>query len=140
MQIGNDYLLFIKDGADWKTLACLRSNGVDMGTSDITSETKCNSGYEESLPGTKNWSFSFEGDAIDDAGDVSQVSEDKMFDLWSAGTTFEAKISKIAGTYVRYGKVYINSLAENQDVNSPFTFSGTLKGTGVLSKTAPVGP
>lgn len=139
MQIGNDYLLFIKDGADWKTLACLRSNGVDMGTTDITSETKCNGGFEESMPGTNNWSMSFEGDALDDDGEVSQVSEDKMFDLWAARTVFEAKISKVAGTYVRYGKVYINLLAENQDVNAAFTFSGTLKGTGVLSKTAPTG-
>lgn len=137
---GNDYLLFVKEGAAWKVVACLRSNGVDMSTAEITSETKCNSGFEESLPGTKSWSFPFEGDAIDDAAEPSQVSHDYLFDQWTAGNTFPAKVAQVEGTYVRYGNVYLTGLTESQDVNAPFTFTGTLKGTGPLSKTEPVAP
>ena len=134
---GNDYLLFKKDGAEWKTVACLRSNGISMSTGEITSETKCGNGAEESVPGTTNWSMSFEGDAIDDEADPSQVSYDALFDSWKSRSIEEWKIAGVGTDYVRYGKGYINQLDENQDVNAPFTFSGSIKGTGQISKTEP---
>jgi predicted secreted protein len=139
MKNGNDYLLFIKVDTEWKTVACLRSNGIDISSSDVVSETKCNDGWEESEGGTGSWAMPFEGDAIDESADPSQVSYDFLFDMAVEKKKYPVKIAEVEGTYVRYGVARLNSYSENQSVNSPFGFTGSLKGIGKPLKTEPVG-
>ncbi|WP_254526990.1 MULTISPECIES: phage tail tube protein [unclassified Sphingobacterium] len=142
MQNGKEYLLFVKRAADetWKTIACLSSNGVSRGADAITSSTKCSDGFQESKSGEKNWSFSGEGNAVDDTLQASEVSLNDLKDMWASGEDAEWKMAKVGSTEVDYGFGWISQLDSTAGNNEAYTFSLTVQGTGVLATTEPVTP
>lgn len=142
MQNGKDYLLFVKREGEttWKTIACLSSNGVSRGADAITSSTKCSGGFQESIPGELNWSFSGDGNAVDDTLEASELSLNELKEIWAAREVAEWKMAKVGSTDVDYGQGWISQLDTTAPNNDAYTFSLTVTGTGVLAPTEPVGP
>lgn len=141
-QNGKDYLLFVKRSGetDWKTIACLSSNGVSRGADAITASTKCSGGFQESLPGELNWSISGEGNAVDDQLQASEVSLNELKEIWASQEVAEWKMAKVGSTDVDYGQGWISQLDTTAGNNEAYTFSLTVTGTGEISTTEPVTP
>lgn len=139
MQKGNDYLLFVKrEGeTDWKLIACLSSNGASRATDAITSTTKCSNGFQESIPGEMNWTFTGEGNAVDNTLEASEVSLNELKEIWSTQEVPEWKIGKVGGTDVDYGQGWISALDTTAPTNDAYTFSLTIQGTGELATVEP---
>lgn len=139
---GKDFLWFIREEGeeDWMVVSCLTTNGFEGSRDDIDTSSKCDGDWGSSLSGTGSWTMSGDGNAIDSELNPSQVSYDKLFDLFVSGEIFETKLAEVGGTYVRYGKGRISSHSETQANNAPFTFSTSVQGIGAPSKTEPVTP
>lgn len=139
MQNGKEFLLFVRrDGeVDWKTVACLISNGVSRGADSITSTTKCSGGDQESMQGERNWSITGNGNAVDDTLEASEASLDELKEIWASGETAEWKMAKVGSTDVDYGMGWISQLDTTAGNNEAYTFDLTVQGTGALATVEP---
>lgn len=139
--LGNDILLYIDtvtpltarpvDDDDYKLIACLTTNGLDISTTDIDTTSKCSGRFVESDAGDVTWSFSGDGNAIDDQG-PSEVSYQELIDLSLAGTKFWAKIANPTNGILREGIARISAYTESYERNAPFSFTATFQGSGEL--------
>lgn len=130
---GTNNLLFLKIGtpAAWVPVACLKTNGWDSSTGEIDTTTKCSGKYTTSIPGDISWSFSGEGNAIDETGTPSQASFKTLAGLQKDGKTFPAKMVNVDDpTDVIRGTVYITSLNKSAGRNEAVGFTSSFRGTG----------
>lgn len=139
--LGNEILLYIDtvtpltarpvDDDDYKLIACIVGNGLNISTADIDTTSKCSGRFTESDSGDVTWSFSGNGNAIDDQG-PSETGYQELIELALAGTKFWAKIANLDNTILREGIVRISSYDEDFQRNTPFAFTATLAGSGEL--------
>lgn len=142
MLLGRDYLMYIQMNATWSVIACLKSNGFELNIAEIPVVDMNDIHWESSIPGEINWKMNAEGLAIDANANASKISYRKLFYLATNRITFPVRIIKVEEDsdvhYVREGKAYITTYAEQQDVSEPFSFSMSLKGTGQVRDFLPV--
>lgn len=119
------------DPAEYRTVACGVSKGVNMGSADVPTTSDCSEDYEESLTGTLNWSFDFDGQAVPDV-DADQANYDELFGLALAKTRFWARIIDPTNEIYREGVVRIPTFTEKGTRDQPYTFTANFKGTGSL--------
>lgn len=129
-----DILISVNTGTDevpvWMKIACSTSDGFSGSTDVVTINSKCTSGWADSEPGNKSWSFSNESYAeTEPAADA--LSYDEVFDLWKADTVATFKIESITpGEYLRQGLGFISSLGETASNGDYLTFNLEITGKG----------
>lgn len=130
---GTDYLLFAKIGtpAAWVVLACLKTNAFDSSTDAIENTSKCSGRYKTSQAGDIGWSFSAEGNSVDETGATSRASFKTLSGLQKTGKTFPMKMVGVnEPTDVVRGDVWISALGKSAGRNEAVGWTATFQGTG----------
>lgn len=107
---------------------------INMDTPDAT--TKDSGGWEEVIGGTKSWDVSFDN-LVDFASGIElaqgvSAGLDDLFTYLDGRVAIKVAIGVNANYY--YGDSFVNQISITADKESPVTFSGSLKGTGTLTK------
>lgn len=120
--------------ANYRPVACLNSNGVDSSTAEQDVSNKCDGGKRKVIPGQGSWNMSLEGIATDleDSEEGSYANYQELIGLSVNKQVFFARITNEDQTTYREGKVFFTSYTETQPYEAPFTFSGSLSGSGEL--------
>lgn len=141
---GENNILYIYDTDAYKPVACLTSNNLASTVSILESQTKCDPGVTTKTPGAFSYSVGFEGQFIDTTtvgGDTTKASWDFLFDLQQALSLVEWKIDTDVtnvDSSKYYGSGYITDLDNTAAAGDELTtFTGTIDGTGAVSKTNP---
>ena len=127
--------------ANYKLLACLTSNGVEVSIAQQDTSNKCDGGNQTSIPGLLSWTMSGDGQAVSlESGEAAtKTNYQAIMALALAKTVFFLRFTDPANTVVREGKVYITSYSETAPNADAYTFTVTFQGVGELFIT-PVAP
>ena len=132
---GKDYLISIGtvvgETTTWEVVAESKSDGWETSTDQIDTTSKGSGRFKTGLPGDISWTMNSEGFAIDDAGEASKASFNKLAALHKAGTSFPIKLENIndSDDLIR-GEAYITALSKSTARNEGVGFSATFQGTG----------
>jgi TP901-1 family phage major tail protein len=128
---GTDVYLKVNTGTEvspvWTKVGGQKDATFDRGSGTIDVTDKDSQGWEENLPGNRNWSISFESFVIeDDAGfleieDAFDNQTQKQYQIITPGHLYQGKATVEA----------LSMAGPNADAGA---FSFTLKGTGELEK------
>lgn len=116
----------------YKTIVCLKSNGVELSVSSIDTTSKCTDGWADSIPGDGSWTMSGEGFAVGSTLTDEQVSEGALFTLAKNKQSFYIKTADVAASTIRRGIAYISSFSESFNNNEGYSFSATFTGRGEI--------
>lgn len=120
--------------ANYKVVACLTSNGVEVTNASQDISNKCDNGFASSVPGLGSSTFSGDGQAVS----LTETEEDTMINyqillgLAVNKTVFFLRMTDAAGLTVREGKVWISSYSETAPNADAYTFTATFQVTGEL--------
>ena len=131
--LGDDRILFIKINGIWTPIGCLTANSMSESSEMLDTTTRDNNGWSTSRPINQEYSISFTGIQINSTtagGNLSIASYDKLKSLKRNRILLDWKIEGNSFPVVDYGKCYISSLGEENNVQELITFSGTLTGFG----------
>lgn len=129
---GEDVYVKINTGTEispvWTKLGGQKDCTLDRGaaTRDVTD--KDSAGWEENLPGRRNWSISFDVFLIED--DAGFLELESAFDA-----NEQRQFQIITPAHVYMGKATIEGLSGTGPDGEATTASFSLKGTGALAKT-----
>lgn len=115
--------------ANYKAIACLVTNGIELSFAEQSTSNKCDGGFANSESGMGSWSFTADGQAVEDI-DSAQVNYQTLFNLALNKTKFWMRMTNPDNGYYREGVVRIsqhNETAPNQEV---LTFTSTFTGQG----------
>lgn len=129
---GTEVYLKVNTGTEgspvWTKVGGQKDATFDRGMATMDTTDKDSQGWEEHLPGRRNWSISFDAFLIeDDAGfleveDAFDNKEQRQFQVITPGHTY-------------MGKASIEGLSVTAPDGEAVSASFTLKGTGALQKT-----
>lgn len=131
--LGDDRLLFLKINGIWTPIGCLTGNSIEENCEMIDTTTRDNDGWSTSRPVSQDYSVSFTGIQVNSTtagGNFDVASYDKLKFLKRNRILLDWKIEGATFPVIDYGKCYITSLGEENNVQEVMTFSGTLKGFG----------
>lgn len=120
--------------ANYKVVACLTSNGVEVSNASQDISNKCDGGFASSTPGLGSSTFSGDGQAVSLTEDEEeiQVNYQNLLALAVNKTVFFLRMTNAANTIVREGKVWISSYSETAPNAEAYTFTVTFQVTGEL--------
>lgn len=123
----------------WLPVAGSTSCTINRGLETPEATTKDSSGNAEHIGGKRGWDVSFDGLADFasslDLAQGSYASIQDLFDYLDGRTAIKVAIGVPgAGEAYFYGDSFVNSLTLTADMENPVTYSGTLQGTGALTK------
>lgn len=116
-------------GVTWHTIAGAKKASIKRATAAIETTTKDDNGDESNLAGKRNWTIDF--DQLWVSGDAGQLD---IQAAQAAGTTLMAKIQYGSGSDTYTGTCIVVTLDEDMPDNEAVTFTGSLKGSGPLTK------
>ncbi len=129
---GTDVYLKVNTGTEgspvWTKVGGQKDATFDRGSGTIDVTDKDSQGWEENLPGNRNWSISFESFIIEDDAGFLEIED--AFDNQT-----QKQFQIITPGYAYMGKATVEALSMAGPNADAGTFSFTLKGTGSLSKT-----
>lgn len=119
---GNDRILFIKQGDEFKPIACLTENSFSENVKMFSTTTRASGGWETNLPDNQTYNISFSG--INQLSGVSAetlqiLKRNRLLIIWGIG---------VEGDIVETGKGHITDITVSDEVNQDSVFSGTIKG------------
>lgn len=128
--------------ANYKLLACLTSNGVEVSVAQQDTSNKCDGGWQTSVPGIGSWTMSGDGQAVSlETGEAAtKINYQKILELAVTKEIFFIRMTDATNTVVREGKVFISSYNETAPNAEAYTFTATFTGIGELFITPVVGP
>lgn len=118
------------NGVTWHTIAGAKKATLTRQTAPFETTTKDDNGDESNLPGKRSWSVAF--DQLWVSGDAGQLD---LQAAQAAGTVIKCRLgygNTTTDTFV--GSCIVTDLAEDMPDNEAVTYTGTLKGTGALTK------
>lgn len=120
--------------ANYKVVACLTSNGVEVTNASQDISNKCDNGFASSVPGLGSSTFSGDGQAVSltDTEEDTMVNYQILLGLAVNKTVFFLRMTDAAGLTVREGKVWISSYSETAPNADAYTFTATFQVTGEL--------
>lgn len=124
--------------ANYRSVACLISNGLDGSAAAQEYTNKCSDGAAQSAPGIISYTISANGQAFSLTEDEleAQTNYDELLRLFNSQSVFFALLRRpvIGGTGLVYreAKVWINSFTESGENEAPLTFDVSLTITGKL--------
>lgn len=129
---GNDVYLKVNTGTEaspvWTKVGGQKDATFDRGAGTIDTTDKDSEGWEENLPGLRNWSISFDAFIIEDDAGFLEIEDSfenrvqKQFQIITPGHTYQ-------------GKATVESLSMSGPLGDAGVVSFGLKGTGSLAKT-----
>jgi predicted secreted protein len=125
----------------WLPIAGSTSCTLNRNVETVETTTKDSSGESEFLATKKSWDVSFDG-MVDFASslDLAQgsfASIQDLFDYLDGRSTVKVAIGVEGADEVYwYGDTIVNNITLTADMETPVTYSGTLQGTGVLTKSS----
>lgn len=133
---GVDFLIQVNTGTDtaptWTTVAGQQNATLKRKADEADITSKDSDGWYEGLPTIKNWSIDFDGLLVeDDAG--YQALEDAYLN----DKILQVQLLTPAGNKYT-GKAYLTDFPIDAPYDDAATYSGTLQGTGPLTKTTGV--
>jgi len=130
---GEDRILFLKIDGAYMPVGCLTGNNLDKTAQMLETTTADNKGWGTSRPVQKDYNISFNGLQVNSTmagGNFSVASYDRLNKLFDDSILLEWKIQGTIFPVVNYGKCYISSLGEVNNVGEFMSFSGALTGYG----------
>jgi len=144
-QIGTGYVLEVDTvtavatnergtDANYKVIACLTSNGVEVSNASQDISNKCDNGFASSVPGLGSSTFSGDGQAVSISGDelTTMINYQTLIGLAVNKTVFFLRMTDASNTVVREAKVWISSYSETAPNAEAYTFTATFQVTGEL--------
>jgi hypothetical protein len=138
---GDDSILSILRSGSYKPIACLTSNGTSESLTFNEVQTKCDPGVIQSTPNAYSYTKSLEGiltDTTSVGGDTALASWDYLKGLMRAKTLILWKEEIGNPAFIsEYGEGYLENLELTSPAGENITFTGSIKGTGSITNTAP---
>lgn len=118
--------------ANYKVIACLVTNGLELALAEQSTSNKCDEGWGTSVSGLGTWSFSGDGQAVslEVSEEATMVNFQTILDLALNKTIFFMRWRDENDTYVREGKVRISAYNETAPNAEAYTFTATFTGIG----------
>jgi len=113
-----------------KLVGCLTSNGFNMDTASQGTTTKCSGKFQTSTPGSITWGMSGAGVSIEKLVADTRITSVDLFKKAKTQEAFWAFTYDVAGDFVKYGVVRLDSYSESNDAEGASTFDMTLTGIG----------
>jgi hypothetical protein len=131
--LGEDRILYFKVNGQYMPVGCLTGNSFEENSETIDTTTRDNQGWTTSVPLIQSYNFSFEGLQLNTTvagGNFNIASYDKLKQLKRDKIMLDWKIQGSIYPVVDYGKCYILSLSETNNVGEFMSFSGSATGFG----------
>jgi hypothetical protein len=131
--LGEDRLMFIKINGIFLPIGCLTSNSIEEQSEFIDTTTRDNEGWSTSRPLNQSYTLNFSGLQVNTTiagGNFTIASYDKLRDLKRSKSLIEWKLQGTKYPVVDFGKCYIQSLSDTENVGEFLAFSGTAVGFG----------
>lgn len=130
---GIDFLLqvdvSITETPSWKAVAGQRGATLKRSTDEVDLTSKDSNGWYEGIPTFKNWGIDFDGLIVEDNDAYLALEAAYM-----ASEIIQVQLVTAGGnTYS--GKAYLTDFPIDAPYNAEAVYSGSLKGTGALTKT-----
>lgn len=136
---GDNSVLSILRDAEYVPIACLTSNGTSETVTFNEVQTKCDPGVIISTPNAYSYTKSLDGlltDTTSVGGDTALASWDYLSSLMRNKTLIYWKESIGSPAFLNeYGEGYIESLEMTAASGDNITFTGSIKGTGDITRT-----
>ena len=116
-------------GTTWHTIAGAKKATLTRKSNAIDTTTKDDNGDKSMQAGAREWSIAF--DQLWVSGDAGQLD---IQAAQAAGTSLQAKVQYNGSGNTYVGTCYVTDIAEDMPDNEAVTFTGTLQGSGPLSK------
>lgn len=129
---GVDFLVKVNTGTEgapvWTAVAGQRGATLNMSTDEINVTSKDSGGWHEGLPAIRNWSIDFDALLIEDDAGLAALE-----DAFMNKTQVQVQVATPANhTYT--GKATLTDFSYEAPYDGEATASGTLTGTGALTK------
>lgn len=128
---GDDRLFYIKINGSFLPIGCLTANSMEEQSEFIDTTTRDNEGWSTSRPVQQSYSLSFSGLQVNStvAGGVFSIaSYDKLQDLKRSRTLIDWKLQGNEYPIVDFGKCYIQSISNSENVGEFMSFTGSCIG------------
>lgn len=129
---GNDVYLKVNTGTEgspvWTKVGGQKDASFERGAETIDITDKDSQGWEENLPGLRNWSISFDSFLIEDDAGFLEIED-------SFDNQTQKQFQIITPTHTYTGKATVESLSMEGPLGDAGVASFTLKGTSSLAKT-----
>ena len=113
-------------------VGCSETISLNISVNMLSAVCRDDGDWEESTPGTKNWSGSVSGFIKYD----NPFNVEEIFDAIDNATAFDVEITTdLPGDLVLYGKANIENFSQEAAIDTFATYSFDFKGTGPLAKT-----
>lgn len=130
---GVDRIVFFYINGVWLPIGCLTDNSMEESAELMDTTTRDNKGWSTARPVMQSYSISFNGLQLNTTvagGNFNAVSYDRLKQLKRAKILIDWKIEGTLYPIVDYGKAYISSLGEANNIDEFMSFSCSLTGFG----------
>lgn len=130
---GADRLLYIKIDGFWMPVGCLTGNGLSENADMMDTTTRDSEGWATSKPVQQSYLISFTGIQLNSTmpgGTFTVASYDRLKLLKRARIKLDWKLQGSKFPIVDFGKCYISSLDDSENIGEFMSFSGVLTGFG----------
>ena len=129
---GKDSLFYIKYNSVWFPVGCLTASPISEESEMIDTTTRDSGGWKTSFPTLQSYSIELSGIVIKDDEDSGNqiLSYRKLRSFKRERTLIDWKLESESGYSIDYGKAYINSISQNDEVEQMVSFSASLTGFG----------
>lgn len=132
---GKNIGLYLNQGTpeapDWVLAVCSTTDGFSASIDAVVTSTKCDAGWQSSLPGDGSWSFSHSALATSVPA-VGQISFKELEDVFLAKGVEHWKLESVvpADGFYWEGMGWISALDETAAAGEYLTVDITITGTG----------
>jgi hypothetical protein len=131
--LGEDRILYFKINGQYMPVGCLTGNSFEESSEVLDTTTRDNQGWTTAVPLVQSYSFSFEGLQLNTTvvgGNFNVASYDRLKQLKRDKIMLDWKIQGSSYPIVDYGKCFILSISESNNIGEFMSFSGNATGFG----------
>jgi hypothetical protein len=131
--LGEDRILYFKINGQYMPVGCLTGNSFEESSEVLDTTTRDNRGWTTAVPLVQSYSFSFEGLQLNTTvvgGNFNVASYDRLKQLKRDKIILDWKIQGSSYPIVDYGKCFILSISESNNIGEFMSFSGSATGFG----------
>lgn len=130
---GVDFIIQVNTGTEaapvWTTVAGQRNATLNREVEEADATSKDSNGWYEGIPTIRSWSIKFDGLIVED-----DTGYQALEDAYMNNEILQVQIVTPAGNKYT-GKAYLTDFSLEAPYKDDAVYSGTLQGTGPLTKT-----
>ena len=126
---GRETILQIKYNDFWCPISCETSSPMSEDAEMMDVTTRDNKGWRTSMPTMQSYTIEFSGKTIYEGGE-NTLSYYRLREMKRDRTLLEWRRVTIDGGYLDWGKAYVSSISDANEVEGFQTFSASLVGYG----------